>query len=253
MSNISWMYKNKAENMYVMTETYGTVNGDYGTANLVDNDLQSYYAAHGPDGLTKVLFDFGSSVSVDSFIVIHNMDGDIGGTVYFKVGDTNPPVTSTIGVPVVSITGTSAKYLASAVNYRYFQLNAIAGTRFSKINEVFLGNRDILPINPEYPLKKELMMSNIITQSEKGKKFVYNKYDRLKWDLKYPAINDAVYGTLNNMRDHCGGSYKPFFICIDKDYNLLETYFVRIARSSWKHTELIDGSHDISFSIEEEK
>lgn len=253
MSNISWMYKNKISNVVSMTETYGTVNGDYGTANLADNNIQSYYASQGPDGLTKVLFDFGSSVTVDSFIVLHNTDGSIGGTVYFGVGDTNPPVTTYVGVPVVNITGTSAKFLTSPITYRYFQLHAIAGTRFTKINEVFIGKRDVFSINPEYPFKKELTMNNIITQSEKGKKFVYNKYDRLKWGFKYPAIDDTLYGTLSNMRDFCGGSYKPFFMCIDKDDNLLETFFVRFINNSWKHTEISYGVHDIEFSIEEEK
>lgn len=253
MSNIAWMYKNKVEDIYGMTETYGTANGDYGTANLGDNDLSSYYAAQGPDSLTKVLFDFGSAVTIDTLVVVHNIDSATSGTAYFNVGDTNPPITATYGVPVVSTTGTSAKYLVSSITYRYFELNAIAGTRFTKINEVYIGKRDVFPVNPEYPFKKELIESNIDTLSEKGKIFSYNKYSRLKWDFVYSSINDALYGTMNNMKKICSGGYKPFFLCIDSDDNLLETFFVKFVKNSWKHTEIIDGIHDIYFSVDEEK
>lgn len=263
MSNISWMYKNKIENVITMTETYGTINGDYGTSSLADGDLQSYFSGNSESASPTILFDFGSVVTVDSFIVVSNHRSNINndnGVLSFNAGDTNPPTGTNIILRALTdptdirSAGTAVRFLSSSISNRYFKLSAlIGGTAVTHLNEVFIGKRDTLPINPEYPLKKELMMFNIVTQSEKGKKFVYNKYDRLKWDFKYSAINDALYGTLNNMRDHCGGSYKPFFICIDKDDNLLETYFVRIARSSWKHTELIDGSHDISFSIEEEK
>ncbi len=252
MSNISWMYKNKVSNIVSMSEIYGTTNSDYGTANLIDNNIQSYYSANSTS-LTKVLFDFGSAVTIDSLIVVHNADGNLGGTVYFHIGNNNPPTDVDVGVPVVSRTGTSMKFLSSAISYRYFQLCAIAGTKVTKINEVFIGKRDTFPINPEYPFKKELVMSNIITQSEKGKKFVYNKYDRLKWDFRYPSMDDILYGTFSAMRDFCGGSYKPFFMCIDKDDNLLDTYFVRFVNNTWKHSEISYGVHDVEFSIEEEK
>mgnify|MGYP001561702230 CR=1 FL=1 len=255
MANISWMYRNLAEDPLSITETFGTSNTDYGTNRLADNNLQSYFSFDRilmPTGtVANILFDFGSSVYVDSLIVVHNLDET--GTMYFMIGDTNPPI-GTYSLPILGSTGTSVRFLDTPITNRYFKLFA-DGTKLSdvtKIREVFIGQRDVFPINPEYPFRKEMESSTIVTESEKGQKKVYHKYTRNKWSFKYSAINDATYGTMSKIRKYCSGSYKPFFFCIDSDDAKFATYFVRFSKNGLKHTEIMVDCHDIEINLEEE-
>jgi len=256
--NISWMYKNLLENVSSITETFGTSDSDFGTNRLADNNLQSYWKtwgiSPGPGTVANILFDMGSSVSVDSLIVIHNMNI---GTLFFGAGGTNPSFGTAdafYGLAINGSTGTSINYLDSPVSFRYWKL-FINGTNMSestKIREVFIGKRDELPINPEYPFRKEIEAFTILTESEKGQRAVYQKYTKQKWNFSYPAIDSATFGTLNKIRNFCNGSYKPLWFCIDRAENKFETFFARFLKNSYKHTEIMYGIHDIEFSLEEE-
>lgn len=282
MANISWMYKNLGAEAVTITETFGTSNSDYGTANLIDNNLKTTWnmgrIALEDQSYASIVFDMGSSVYVDSLVVIHNSNS---GTMYFLASDTTSfnffdesplvigdtpyvlsdsplnygnAISGVYGLPILGSTGTSVHFIPTPANYRYWGL-FIGGTSFTeivKVNEVFIGQRDVFPINPQYPFKKERDSSTIVTESEKGQKKVYHKYSRNKWTFQYPAIDDALYGTMNKIRNHVSGSYKPFFMCIDKDDAPLETYFVRFVNNTWKHSEVYYGVHDVEFTIEEE-
>src|SRR3990167_4454892 len=174
MSNISWMYRNLCQNPSSITETFGTSNSLFGTNRLADGDLQSYWEADRittPVGtVVNILFDMGSSVNVDSLIVIHNMNE--AGTMYFMAGDTNPTITGTYSLPILGSTGTSMSFLTNPVTLRYWKLFA-NGTNLSeaiKLKEIFIGKRDTFSVNPEYPFKREADSSTIVTISEKGQK-----------------------------------------------------------------------------------
>lgn len=297
MSNISWMYKNLVSSIPTITETFGTSNSDYGTNNMFDNNLQTYWSVDRLNLTTPatVIFDFGSNVNVDSLIVVHNLNS---GTMYFiadntlpvvpiiadphyillgepplVIGDTpynfsdipmrygtsNTPVlsgtfTNIFGLPILGSTGTSTNYINDVRNYRYWEL-FLGGTNFSevsRINEVFIGRRDTLPINPEWPFLIESDTKTIVTKSETGHKYVYKKYDSKKWSFRYSGINQAEFGTLNNMRSICNGGYKPFFMCIDKDDNKFDTKFIRFSKGFWKSSEVAYKIYDLEFSVEEE-
>ncbi len=256
MSNISFFYKNFCESPSAITETWGTNNSDYGTAKLADGNLQSYWEtmgiSPGPGTVANIIFNMGSQVYVDSLIVVHNLNET--GTLYVKGGNTNPPTTATYGLPILGSTGTSINFFSPEVAYSFWQVFA-DGTKLSesvKIKEVFIGKRDVFSVNPEYPFRKELESSTIITESEKGQRKVYHKYTKNRWGFSYPAINDALNGTMNKIRNHCHGSYKPFWMCLDKDDDKFSTYMVRFLKNSYRHQEIMDGIHDISFSLEEE-
>src|SRR4030067_895276 len=125
MSNISWMYHNLCQNPLSITEIFGTSNSLFGTNRLADGDLQSYWEADRiatPVGtVVNILFDMGSSVNVDSLIVIHNMNET--GTMYFMAGDPNPPI-GTYSLPILGSTGTSMNFLTNPVTLRYWKLFA---------------------------------------------------------------------------------------------------------------------------------
>ncbi len=256
MSNISFFYKNFCESPSVITETWGTTNSDYGTSKLADNNLQTYWTTQGispgPGTVANILFTMGSAVYVDSLIVVHNLNET--GTLYVKAGDTNPPTTATYPLPILGNTGTSINFFSPTVSYNFWQLFA-DGTKLSevtKIKEVFIGKRDVFSVNPSYPFKKEIESSTIVTESEKGQRKVYHKYTKQRWGFEYPAIDEATFGTLNKIRNFVSGSYKPFYFCEDIDNNKFETFFVRFVKNSYNHSEIIDGVHDVSFSVEEE-
>ena len=259
MSNISFMYRNLAENPYAIVDIIGTSNTDFGTNRIADNNLQSYWASNSVGTIASILFDMGSSVWADSFIVVHNLpvvntEPSAGTyTLYLNAGNTNPPTTSTYYLSNPASLGTSM-YYGTAVNYRYFRLLSY-GTSFNeqtKFNEVFIGQRDNFSINPEYPLGHELDSSTIVTESEKGQKRVYHKYSRNRWNFKYSAIDDAMWGTMRKIRSYCGGSYKPFFFCIDSAENKFATYFVRFSKNGFKHSEIMVDCHDVEINLEEE-
>lgn len=259
MSNISWMYRNLAESPSAIVDVIGTSNSDFGSSRLTDNNLKSYWASISTGTIVSILFDMGSSVWADSFIIVHNLpvvntEPTAGTyTLYLNAGNTNPPTTSTYYLSNPASLGTSM-YYGTEVNYRYFRLLSY-GTSFNeqtKINEVFIGKRDIFPINPEYPFRKKIDSATIVTESEKGQKKVYSKYVRRGWGFSYNSINDALNGTMNKIRNYCNGSYKPFFMCIDSDDNKFETFFCRFVKNSFKHSETMVNCHDIDFEIEEE-
>ena len=256
MSNILFCYKNFCESPSVITETWGTTNSDFGTSKLADNNLQSFWTTQGispgPGTVANILFTMGSAVYVDSLIVVHNLNET--GTLYVKAGDTNPPTTITYPLPILGNTGTSINFFSPIVSYNFWQLFA-DGTKLSevtKIKEVFIGKRDTLSVNPQYPFRKEIEAYTILTESEKGQRKVYSKYTKSKWDFSYPAIDEATFGTLNKIRNYCGGSYRPLWMCLDKDDDKFATYMVRFMKNSFKSTEIIDGIYDVSFGIEEE-
>lgn len=258
MSNILWMYKNMCEFPSVITETWGTTNSDFGTAKLADNNLQSYWSTQGispgPGTVANILFDMGSAIYADSLIVVHNMNV---GTLFFGAGGTTPIFGTSdafYGLPIYGNTGTSVNYLANPVGFRYWRLfcNGTKLTEITKIKEVFIGKRDTFPINPEYPFRKEIESSTIVTESEKGQRKVYHKYTKQRWGFSYPGISEAVNGTMNKIRDFCGGSYRPLWMCLDKDDDKFATYFVRFVKNSFKTIEIIDNVHDVEFSVEEE-
>src|SRR3990170_8195909 len=150
MSNISWMYKNKCESPYAIYDISGTSNTDYGTSELCDFNLQTEFRTKNINTAASITFDFGSVVSVDSLIVIHNLNET--GTLYIKAGDTNPPTTVTYGLPILGYTGTSMNYLDSAVDYRYWNIYGDGNnfTEITKIKEIFIGKRNELSVNPAY-------------------------------------------------------------------------------------------------------
>ena len=256
MSNILFCYKNFCESPSVITETWGTTNSDFGTSKLADNNLQSFWTTQGispgPGTVANILFTMGSAVYVDSLIVVHNLNET--GTLYVKAGDTNPPTTITYPLPILGNTGTSINFFSPIVSYNFWQLFA-DGTKLSevtKIKEVFIGKRDTLSVNPQYPFRKEIEAYTILTESEKGQRKVYSKYTKQRWGFEYPAIDEATFGTLNKIRNYCGGSYRPLWMCLDKDDDKFATYMVRFMKNSFKSTEIIDGIYDVSFGIEEE-
>lgn len=254
------MYKNHCESAYKISDTYGTSNStEYGTANIADYNLQTKWLtdglAPGNGTVANILFDFGTSIFVDSLIVVHNMNT---GTLFFSAGNTIPvygTASSFYGLPINESTGTSIKFLGSSVDYRYWRL-WVNGTNMSSppgINEIFIGQKDTFPINPSYPFRKKINISTIRNKLEKGKNDVYFKYSKMNWDFNYPFINSALYGTMIKMRNSCKGSYKPFFFCIDIDQNPFETYMVRFIKNSFRQEEISYNIYNISFSIEEEK
>ncbi len=251
MSNISFFYRNHCADPVSITEVNGTSNTDYGTSQIADNNLQTYFLGNTIPSVPNVLFNFGTQIYVDSVIVVHNMNA---GTLYINAGDTNPPSTITYGLPILSSTGTSMNFFSPEVSYTYWQLFA-NGTNMNtpvKINEIFIGKRDTFSSNPEYSFKKYIDSSTIVTESEKGQRKVYHKYTKQKWDFSYPDVTDALNGTFNKIRNFCVGSYKPFFFCEDIDDNKFETHFVRFVKNSYKHVEEKQGCHNIEFSLEEE-
>lgn len=252
MSNISWLYKNKCVNASKIVDIVGTNNiTDHGSSFAMDYNLQSEWRSNAINATLDFRFDFGSSVYVDSLLVVHNLNS---GTMYFNAGNTYPPSTISYGMPLLGNTGTSMNYLANAVNYRYWSLIA-DGTKLNdviKLKEIFIGKRDELSVNPEYPFEKELNVTTIVPQSEAGHKFTYKKYDKLRYNFKYNGIDSNTFGTLSLIRDLCSGSYKPFWMCIDKDYNKFDTKMFRIVKGSWKVQEVIHNVYDCSFSVEEE-
>ena len=283
MSNISWMYNNLGRSAISITDYLGTSNSKFGTSNLCDNDLNTswntdrkdfindyfgdipfrvdetpYYfiegsLSYGTANLiyASVTFDFGSAVYVDSLIVVHNMDR---GTMYFNAGNGNPPAYTSYGMPVLNSTGTSINYIDSVTPFRYWQLFA-GGDVFDdviKINEVFIGKRIELPINPEWPFNIETNVMTIDTQSQSGHKYIYRKYDKTKWNFLYNGLDQTEFDTLNNIRSFCNNTYLPFWMCIDRDYNKFDTKFVRFSKGSWKYSEVAYKIYDINFSVEEE-
>ena len=259
MSNISWMYHNLCQNPASITETFGTSNSLFGTNRLADGDLQSYWLSTSVGTVISILFDMGSAVWADTFIVVHNLpvvnNEPLAGTftLYLNAGNTNPPIASTYYLSNPASLGTSM-YYGSAVNYRYFRLLSY-GTSFNeqiKINEIFIGKRDTFNVNPEYPFKRETDSSTIVTISEKGQKKVYHKYTRTNWELSYPSIDEITYGTMLKIRKYCSGSYKPFFVCFDIDDNKFETFMVRFGKNGFKHKEESYGNHSINLRLEEE-
>ena len=245
------------ESPSVITDTWGTSNSsDFGTSKLADNNLQSYWSTQGispgPGTVANILFTMGSAVYADSIIVVHNLNES--GTLYIKAGDTNPPTTATYPLPILGSTGTSVNFFSPTVAYNFWQLFT-DGTKLSevvKIKEVFIGKRDELSVNPQYPFHKEIESSTIVTESEKGQKKVYHKYTKQSWSFEYPSVDEATFGTLSKIRNYCGGSYRPFWMCLDKDDNPYETYFVRFIKNSFKQQEIAYNVYDVSFSVEEE-
>ena len=250
------MYRNHCNDTTSITETLGTSNSDFGTSKIADNNLQSYWSTNlitpGPGTVANVIFNFGTQIYVDSLIVVHNLNET--GTLYIKAGDTNPPVTATYGLPLLGSTGTSVNFFSPEVPYTYWQLftNGTKLSEVTKIKEVFIGKRDTLSVNPQYPFRKEIEAYTILTESEKGQRKVYHKYTKSKWDFNYPVIDEATFGTLNKIRNYCGGSYRPLWMCLDKDDDKFATYFVRFEKNSFAHSEIMDGIFDVSFSLEEE-
>lgn len=257
MSNISWMYRNLCNNPSAIVDVIGTSNADFGSSRLGDNNLKSYWTSVSTGTIVSILFDMGSSVEADTFIAVHNLPVlETTGTytLYLVAGNTNPPISSTYILSNPASPGTSMYFVGSTVNYRYYRLLSYGTllTEQTKINEVFIGKRDIFPINPEYPFQHELDSSTIVTESEKGQKKVYHKYTRNKWNFNYSAIDDALWGTMRKIRSYCGGSYRPLWMCLDFDNNKFETYMVRFVKNSFKHSETMVNCHDVSFSVEEE-
>lgn len=250
------MYRNHCNDAFGITETLGTSNSDFGTSKLADNNLQTYWSTNlitpGPGTVANIIFNFGTQIYVDSLIVVHNLNEN--GTLYMKAGDTNPPVTATYGLPILGSTGTSVNYFSPEVPYIYWQLfcNGTKLSEVTKIKEVFIGKRDTLSVNPQYPFRSEIEAYTILTESEKGQRKVYHKYTKSKWDFEYPAIPGSLNGTFNKIRSYCGGSYRPFYMCIDTDDDKFETYMVRFIKNSYNHQEVAYNVHNISFGLEEE-
>lgn len=257
MSKISWMYRNLCNDPSAIVDVIGTSNTDFGSSRLGDNNLKSYWTSVSTGTIVSILFDMGSSVEVDTFIAVHNLPvSETTGTytLYLMAGNTNPPISSTYILSNPASPGTSMYFIGSTVNYRYYRLLSY-GTLFNeqtRINEIFIGKRDVFSVNPEYPFHKKIDSATIVTESEKGQKKVYSKYTRRGWGFSYNSINDALNGTMNKIRKFTSGSYRPFWICLDKDDNPYETFFCRFVKNSFKHSETMVNCHDINFEIEEE-
>ena len=141
MSNISWMYKNHAETAQWVVDTLGHPYPIYGTANLADNNLQSYFRGGTHYSSARFVMSFGSAIYVDTIIAIHNLNRLTGnnGTFTIFAGNSYPPSAYQSALPVVSNYGTSVKYFNSPIAYRYFEFWA-SGTQgipdgFVRINE----------------------------------------------------------------------------------------------------------------------
>ena len=89
MPNIYWMYRNKLENASSITESSGTSDTNYGTANIKDFDLHTSFRSNSGEGTkSTLLFNFGSSVYIDSAIAVHTLPSV--GTLVLKSYTNNP-------------------------------------------------------------------------------------------------------------------------------------------------------------------
>ena len=221
MANIYFAYKNLLENVTKISELYGTTDStNFGTSKIADFDLNTSFRSNGVSGIygtTTIQYDFGSSVYVDTLIAVHNFTT---GTVYVKAGGTSDPNDMTYGLPVDGgVAGTSIRYLATPVAFRYWKLymeGSITGG-YHELNEMFLGKRLSLTENPSYPFGQKAVEDIIINEAEKGQRFIYHNFSRKSWDLTFESINQDNYENLIKMRRYCGGMYKPLWFCIDAD------------------------------------
>lgn len=252
-NNIHWMFKNKVENVNTITESSGTSNTNYGTNNINDFDINTSFRSNSAGaGTTTLLFDFGSAVYIDSIIGKQNLPV-VGGTMIMRAGTVSNPADVSLAIPLTA-KGTAALY-TSPNGYRYWELS-MAGTAaggYHELFELFLGKRLELNENP----KDNLVITDIEDTNEsvtdKGQIFKYHNFSRRLWKLNYPAIPQASFESLLNMRRFVKGSYKPLWFCFDPGSNPEITHFARLKGESFTYSELVSGvAWDISFSIEQE-
>ena len=86
MPNIYWMYKNRLKDVKSITESTGTSNVNYGTANIKDFELTTSFRSNSGEGTkSTLLFNFGSSVYIDSAIAVHTLPSV--GTLVLRASD----------------------------------------------------------------------------------------------------------------------------------------------------------------------
>lgn len=251
MANINWMFKNKIETVTSITESTGTSNPNFGTANIKDFDLHSSFRSDTNIGTTTLLLNFGSAVFIDTAIAIHNLP-TTGGTMILRGGTDVSPTSVSVTLPLI-VKGTAVIF-GNSNGYQYWELS-MAGTAAGGYHELFelhLTKRKTLNENPTYPLSIRDDDDVSIGETEKGQKYSYFNSSRRSWGLNYEAVPQATYLELVNMKRTVSGGFKPLFFSLDPTGAPEETYFVRMDGQSFTYNELITQTWNVSFSIVQE-
>ncbi len=250
--SITFLYKNKLENVTSITESESTPG--WGTAYLYDDDINSAFRGDvhyfTMTGTTTILCNFGSAVYMDSVICVNNMP--YNGTMWLTGGTIASALDFTTGVPIDGL-GTSHKYFGNQ-GYQYWKLwmHGQTSKRQHQVNELFLGKRTTISEMPSYPFSETIEESTIDLISEKGNKWVYQNYERKIWSFNFEGVNATTENNLYSLYKYVRKNTQPFWFCINPDINPLDINFVRFRDNSFLSDEITKSIFDISLEIEEE-
>ncbi len=250
--SISFLYKNKLENVTSITESEFTPG--WGTAFLYDNDLNSAFRGDvhyfTMTGTTTVLFNFGSAVYMDSVVCVNNMP--YNGTMWLTGGTISSALDFTTGIPIDGL-GTSHSYFGNQ-GYQYWKLwmHGQTANRTHQINELYLGKRTSITEMPSYPFENNIEENSIDLISERGQRWVYQNYVRKNAILNFEGVNATTESALFNMYKFVRKDTIPFWVCLNPDNSPLDINYVRFRDSAFLSDEITKNIFDITIELEKE-
>lgn len=258
---LTFLYKNKLENVVSMTESEFDGGGSWGTAYIADDDINSAFRGdlhyNNPGvGTTTIVFTFGSAVYIDTIACVHNLTTT--GTMWLTAGVHSGDTSQTFGVPVDGH-GTSYKYFidqyaTSFQPYMVWRIHLKGATAISQhqINELYLGRRTVIEEMPSYPFVTGEEENSIELVSERGQKWVYQNYVRKTWSFSFEGVGAVTENALYKMYKYCRKNTQPFWMSLDPNNNPLDIKFARFQENAFLSEEITKNIFDISLSIESE-
>lgn len=245
---ITFLYHNLLNNADSITEN--SSRAYYGTAFLIDNDLNSVYRGTSGNGTTTVLFSFGSAVYMDSVACITNLTSS--GTLVLRAGTISSVGDQVFGIPLDG-GGTSHKFFGN-FGYPFWRLDLFGATGIGKhqCNEVFLGKRLSITEMPSYPVDNSVEEDTTELTSERGQKWVYHNYERENWIFNFEGVNATTENGLYNMYKFVRKNTQPFFMALNPENNINDIKYVRFKDNAFLSSEVTKSIFDLTCEIESE-
>ena len=251
--SITFLYKNLIKNVTSITESEVSSTSGYGTANIMDDDINSVFRGYlhynNMVGTTTILFTFGSAVYADSIACVSNIP--LNGTLILRAGTTSSVGNFVSNIPL-DLSGTSYKDI-STQNYKYWRLDLHGQTGIAQhqLNEFFLGRRKVTNELPSYPVENGVEEDDVELISERGQRWIYPNFSREFWIFNFEGVNSTTNNDLYNMYKYCGKNTTPFWMILDEN-SPMDIRFCRFRENSFMSDQIGKNIFDITMEIEKE-
>jgi len=195
--------------------TPSTVNAQFPASNLKDPRRTKVFRTTAGSGF--VVFDFGESVDIDSFLICDNgREGFNLSSLTFKVNNVNSWVTPMFTSPVVLdyVFGLGKVQTPTVLSARYVRLDFTSPEDFCEISNVFIGKMSEILTDVTYPIDFKQNNLAVVAKNRLGQRFVDEIATAKEVGVSLAFLTKDEMDAVFEVLDYCSNT-RPLWLIFD--------------------------------------